>query len=172
MKKLNLVLALLLFGSLIYSTAKAQVHVGIGVHFGSPAYYPPAPVVVERAPVYEEHYYRDDDEDDDDDHDHGRRYYYNDYYYLPDVGAYYSVGSRCYYYNNGGGWVSATYLPGAYRSYNWRNVRSYQVHAYRPYLHNDVYVERYGGRHDNGNHYGWYKGRGHEDHGKHRGWDQ
>ncbi|HWZ36147.1 MAG TPA: hypothetical protein VNW51_08320 [Mucilaginibacter sp.] len=167
MKKLNLTLALLLFGSLIYNKAKAQVHVGIGLNFGSPVYYAPAPVVVERAPVYEEHYYKDDD--DDEDEDHGRRYYYNDYYYMPDVDAYYSVGRRCYYYNNGGAWVSATYLPGAYRNYSWRTARRYEVHAYRPYLHNVVYREKFGGRHDNGNHNGWYK-HGHEDRGEHRGW--
>lgn len=163
MKKLNLTLALLLFGSLIYNTAKAQIHVGIGLHFGGgPVYYAPAPVVVERAPVYDERYYREDDNDD-------RRYYYNNYYYLPDIEAYYSVGRHCYYYNNGSAWVSATYLPGAYRNYSWRTARRYQIHGYRPYLHNVVYREKFGGRHDNGNHNGWYK-HGHEDHGQHRGW--
>jgi len=163
MKKLNLTLAILL-GSLICGTAKAQVHVGIGLHFGSPVYYAPAPVVVERAPVY----YRDDDEDDD--YDGGRRYY-NDYYYMPDVEAYYSVGRHCYYYNNGNAWVSATYLPGPYRNYSWRTSRRYAIHAYRPYLRNVVYREKFGGRHDNGNHNGWYK-HGHEGHGEHRGWDR
>lgn len=80
------------------------------------------PVVVEHAPVYDA-----------------------DYYYLPDVGAYYSVSNNCYYYQDGGAWISATYLPGVYRNYDWRNERHFAVNEGRPYLHNDLYRTRFGG---------------------------
>lgn len=69
----------------------------------------------------------------------------NDYYYLPEVDAYYSVGEEQYYYNDGYSWVSAAYLPGAYRNYNWRTVRRFEVNAYRPYMNHRVYRERYHG---------------------------
>lgn len=162
MKKLVLMLTIALF-SLIFTRAKAQVHVGIGLHFGGYPVYAPAPVVVRRVPVYDDdRCYREDredeDEDEDDDYRHGYNEYYhndnyyNDYYYLPDVEAYYNVGRHCYYYNNGGAWVSATYLPGAYHSYNWRAARRYEIHAYRPYMHDVVYRERFGG---NRGHHNW-----------------
>jgi len=69
----------------------------------------------------------------------------NDYYYLPEVDAYYSVGEEQYYYNDGYSWVSAAYLPGAYRNYNWRTARRYEVNAYRPYMNHRVYRERFHG---------------------------
>ena len=185
MKKLMLMLAIALV-SLMFTSAKAQVHVGIGLHFGGYPVYAPAPVVVRQVPVYDEDdrcYRRDnEDEDDDDDHHHchhnysynyypSNDYSYNDYYYLPDAEAYYNVGRHCYYYNNGGAWVSATYLPGVYHNYSWRTARRYQIHAYRPYMHDVVYRERfggYGGHHNwnNRNHgYGYYNSsRGHNQH--------
>ncbi|WP_214070289.1 hypothetical protein [Mucilaginibacter sp. dw_454] len=70
----------------------------------------------------------------------------DDYYYLPDVDAYYSVPEHAYYYNNGDNWVSAAYLPGEYRNYDWRAARHYEVRAPRPFLRADMYRERYSGR--------------------------
>lgn len=117
---------------MFYNNASAQIRVRLGVHFGLPRVYVPARIVV-AAPgpvVYNEPVNYNGDED---------------YYYLPGVDAYYSVTDQCYFYNNGGAWVSAAYLPGAYRDYDWQNVRHYEVRAPRPYLHNDFYRTKFNG---------------------------
>jgi hypothetical protein len=126
MKKIALISAIALSG-LFFNTANAQIHIGFGIHFNTPAVR-----VVAAAPVYTEYTPADD------------------YYYLPDVDAYYSVPERCYYYNNGDNWVTAAYLPGEYRNYDWRSARHYEVRANRPYLNADVYRARY-----RGNAYDW-----------------
>lgn len=122
MKKIALLSAIALSG-LFINSAKAQVF-QIGVQFGGGM----RPVVQASvaAPV-------------------AAVSYVDDYYYLPEVDAYYSLADEEYYYNDGITWVAAPYLPGAYRSYNWRNVRRVEVHAYRPYLNARVYRERYRG---------------------------
>ena len=125
MKKLTILSAIAMSG-LIYSTANAQMSIRVGLHFGTP-------VTVQRAPVYEEPAAVSFDSDD-------------DYYYLPDVGAYYSVSEQCYYYFDGDSWVSAAFLPGEYRDYNWRTARRYEVRAQRPYMHDEIYRSRYRGR--------------------------
>jgi hypothetical protein len=122
MKKLIIMSAIAMSG-FIYNTADAQIGIRVGLHFGTRPIYRPAPVVVEQAPVYDN----------------------NDYYYLPDVNAYYNVDEQCYYYYDGDNWISAEYLPGAYRDYDWRNERHFEVRANRPYMHNDFYRTRYNG---------------------------
>jgi hypothetical protein len=124
MKKIALISAIALSG-LFYNTASAQI--SFGIHINTPAVR-----VVAATPVYTEYTPADD------------------YYYLPEVDAYYSVAERCYYYNDGDDWVSAAYLPGEFRNYNWRNARYYEVRARRPYLNADIYRERY-----RGNAYNW-----------------
>ncbi|MDB5029681.1 hypothetical protein [Mucilaginibacter sp.] len=119
MKKLALISAIALSG-LFYSTANAQIR--IGLHINTPAVR-----VVAEAPVYANYNNIDD------------------YYYLPDVDAYYSVAEECYYYNDGARWISAAYLPGAYRNYDWRSARRYEVRANRPYFNADMYRARYRG---------------------------
>ncbi len=127
MKKLLFISAIAMSG-LFYNTANAQIRLHVGVHFGG------APIVVsEQAPVvYDDQPVAYNDNND-------------DYYYLPDVDAYYNVGQQCYYYNDGGSWVSAAYLPGAYRDYDWRSCRRYEVRAPRPYMHADFYRNRFNG---------------------------
>src|SRR5579872_4421599 len=141
MKRLILIPAIALSG-MFYNNANAQIRVHLGVNFGVPGVYVPARVVVAaHAPVvYNEPATYDGDDD---------------YYYLPDVDAYYSVNDQCYFYNNGGAWVSAAYLPGAYRDFDWRNVRHYEVRAPRPYLHNDFYRTKFNGVAFNGQ---WNRG--------------
>ena len=139
MKKLIILSAIAMSG-LVYNTANAQIGLHIGLHFGqghvayaaAPVVVEQAPVVVEQAPVYEQAapVYNDNSDD---------------YYYLPDVDAYYDVNDQCYFYNDGDNWVSAAYLPGAYRDYDWRNARRYEVRAPRPFMHNDFYRSRYNG---------------------------
>jgi hypothetical protein len=128
MKKLTILSAIALSG-LIYNTADAQIRVSLGLHFAT------RPVVVQQQPVYEESPVNYDAAD--------------NYYYLPDVDAYYNVNEEAYYYNDGDRCVSAAYLPGSYRNYDWRSARRYEVHASRPYMHNEVYRSRYSGSADN-----------------------
>jgi len=152
MKKLVLIAAIVISG-VWYNTANAQIRVHVGLNFGYPrAYVParvvvaqPAPAVCEQPANYNEDVsYNDAD----------------DYYYLPDVDAYYNVPNQCYYYNNGGAWVSSAYLPGAYRDYDWRSVRHYEVRAPRPFMHNDFYRAKFNGVAFNGR----WNDRGYDNH--------
>ena len=132
MKKIALISAIAISGLLFNNKADAQIRIHLGLNFAPrPVVYDqPAPVVYDQPADYNEPTNYDGDED---------------YYYLPDVDAYYSVPNECYYYNNGSSWVSATYLPGAYRDYDWRTARRYEVRAPRPFMHADYYRARYNG---------------------------
>jgi len=143
MKRLILIAAMVMSG-ICYNAANAQIRVHVGLNFGYPRAYVPARVVVAQpAPVvYEQPANYNEDASYNDNAD--------DYYYLPDVDAYYSVPNQCYYYNNGDNWVSAAYLPGAYRDYDWRSARHYEVRAPRPFMHNDFYRARFNGAAFNG----------------------
>jgi len=132
MKKLAILSAIALSG-LIYNTASAQIRINFGLHIRPVYARYHAPVVVEE-PVYQEPVQVYDDSNDD------------DYYYLPEVDAYYNVNAGCYYYNNGDNWVSAAYLPGAYRNYDWRSARRYEVREHRPFTRADFYRSRFNGR--------------------------
>ena len=125
MKK-SVILSAILFGSLVYNSASAQISVHIG--FGIPArrVYVPAPQPVE---VYDNNDFDNSD----------------DYYYLPEVEAYYSVPRHCYYYQDGGRWISAAYLPGAYRNYDWRTARRFEIRGSRPYMRHEAYRSKWGG---------------------------
>ncbi|MBS7563142.1 hypothetical protein KHS38_01880 [Mucilaginibacter sp. Bleaf8] len=122
MRKL-FVTMILAAGSLMYKNAEAQVGVSVGFNIGpvSVQLHKPAAVV------------------------------YDDFYYMPDVEAYYSVPENVYYYMDGDEWISAPCLPGAYRDYNWRNVRHYEVRAERPFRNHDYYRSRFGGFDRNSN---------------------
>jgi hypothetical protein len=142
MKKL-IILSAIAAGGLFYTNkanAQISIHLGINVPVRH-VYVAPRPVVVEETPVY--------DEDGNIPAD-----YSDDYYYLPEVEAYYSVPNHCYYYNNGSAWISAAFLPGAYRNYNWRTAVRYEVRSPRPYLHHDIYRSRWGGYAGNRNNWG------------------
>ncbi|HEX3384814.1 MAG TPA: hypothetical protein VHS53_06490 [Mucilaginibacter sp.] len=125
MKKLLLISAIAMSG-MLYNTANAQVRLHVGVNLGFPRVVVTAPAPV----VYNEPANYDGNEN---------------YYYLPDADAYYSVHNQCYYYNDGDAWVSATYLPGAYRDYNWSSMRHYEVRAPRPYYNDDFYRTKFNG---------------------------
>lgn len=133
MKKLVLLSAIAISG-LFYNTANAQIRIHLGINlFPHHIYVRPAVVDVQSAPVvYEDNGPADYDSND-------------DYYYLPDVNAYYNVAQQCYYYNDGDNWISCAYLPGEYRNYDWMHARRFEVRAPRPYLHNDLYMNRYHG---------------------------
>jgi len=142
MKKLIILSAITVSG-LFYNTANAQIrfHLGISLAPRRVVYVQqPAPVVVEQQPVYEQPAPAYDDQAQAYDDTN------NDYYYLPDVDAYYDVNAQCYYYNDGDNWISAAYLPGEYRDYDWRSARRYEIRAPRPFIHADFYRSHYNGR--------------------------
>ena len=128
------IISALALSGFAFNSASAQVHVSVGFNLGGP-------VVVQRPVAV-----------------------YDDYYYLPEVDAYYSVGENLYYYNNGYAWVSAVYLPGAYRNYSWRDVHRVQIHANRPYMNHTVYRTRY-----SGNQFDW---RRYDNRNDNRDWDR
>ncbi|MFD0764956.1 hypothetical protein ACFQZI_08820 [Mucilaginibacter lutimaris] len=133
MKK-SVILSAILFGSLVYNSAQAQISVHIGFNIPARRVYVPAPPP-QPVMVY------DNDEFDDSD----------EYYYLPEVEAYYSIPRHCYYYQDGGRWISAAYLPGAYRNYDWRTATRYEIRGRRPYFRHDEYRNRWGGNYDRKN---------------------
>jgi hypothetical protein len=129
MKKIYLLSAMVLAG-LFANKAQAQISVHIGLNLPVRHVYVPAP--------QPEVIYNDDFDDSD------------DYYYLPEVEAYYSIPLNCYFYNDGGRWIRAQYLPGAYRNYDWRSARRFEVRGRRPYMNHDVYRGRWGGNPNRG----------------------
>lgn len=133
MKKLIILSAIAASGLFYAKTANAQISIHLGFNIPVRHVYVPAPqpVVVQDEPVYDD--------------DNVPADYNDDYYYLPEVEAYYCVPRHCYYYNDGSSWVSAAYLPGAYRNYNWRTAVRYEVRAPRPYMRHDFYRSRWGG---------------------------
>lgn len=80
-------------------------------------------------------------------------YDYVNYYYLPDIDCYYDVDLSLFYYFDHGRWISAHYLPYAYRHYdlygmykvvlNMRDPWRYHYNHYRDYA-------RYRGYHNQG----------------------
>lgn len=66
-----------------------------------------------------------------------------DYYYLPDIQTYYYVPQRQFIYMDGGRWMFAASLPTYYRSYDLYNGYKVAVTEPRPYLHDNIYRERY-----------------------------
>ena len=131
MKK-SIILSAILVSGLVYNKANAQISIHVGLHIPVRHVYIPPPQPVQ---VYDNDGYDDND----------------DYYYLPEVEAYYSVERGCYYYQDGGLWVSAAYLPGAYRNYDWRSARRFEVRGRRPFMNHDVYRNRWGGNPNRGN---------------------
>lgn len=162
MKKL-VILSAIAAGSLFVTRASAQVSIHFGINIPVRRVYvptpPPPPPPVVQEPVY------DDDEYD------APVNCNDDYYYLPEVEAYYNVGAGCYYYNDGSRWVSCSYLPGAYRYYNWRTAVRYEVRAPRPYLHHDIYRSRWGGWNGDRNNWGHRFDRMNTDRYAYRGYD-
>ena len=141
MKRIALISAIAISGLLYNNSAEAQIRIRLGLNLGPrPVVYAPARVVVAQPAEYCEPTNYDGDED---------------YYYLPEVDAYYSVPEQCYYYNDGGQWISAEYLPGAYRDYDWRSARRFEVRAPRPFMHDEYYRARYNGVAFNGH---WDRG--------------
>ena len=89
------------------------------------------------------------------------------YYYLPDIETYYDVPAKRYIYFRNGVWTRSTSLPYRYRTYNLSKGRTVYLTDYKgktPYVFYKQHKVKYVGKkwkangHDNGNHYGNYKG--------------
>lgn len=120
MKKTVLMFAIL-FSTLLYKTAEAQISVNLGVNIGSqPAWGPVG-------------------------------YDYVDYYYLPDIDIYYDVPNHQYVYLNNNVWVRSRVLPARYASYNIYNGYKVVINEREPWRRADVIRTKYKGykgRHD------------------------
>lgn len=66
------------------------------------------------------------------------------YYYLPDIDAYYYVPDHQFIYRSRNRWIYANALPPSYGRFNLYNGYKVVVNEPKPYLHNDVYREKYG----------------------------
>jgi hypothetical protein len=74
-----------------------------------------------------------------------------EYYYLPDIEVYYSVPLHKYFYFERGRWIGRSSLPFRYREYNLYHSYKVVINEPRPYLHHELYRDRYAsfkGRHD------------------------
>ncbi|HEY6902215.1 MAG TPA: hypothetical protein VI233_16275 [Puia sp.] len=70
-------------------------------------------------------------------------YEHVDYYYMPDIDAYYYVPRHQYIYLDGGRWIFAAALPPRFASYDVYRGYKVVVNEPRPYLHPQIYRERY-----------------------------
>jgi hypothetical protein len=147
MKKIILGAVILFAFAVAAKNSQAQVKVGVNINIGSQPVWGPV------------------------------GYDYVDYYYLPDIDAYYYVPERQFIYLSNGRWIFASSLPVAYRHYDLYSGYKVVINEPRPYLHPNVFRERYARykgkmneqvsiRHDNGNHNGWNKHEGKHGHGK------
>ncbi len=66
-----------------------------------------------------------------------------DYYYMPEHDVYYDVARKQFVYSNGSEWVFDSKLPAKYGNVNLYNTYKAVVNEPRPYLHDDVYREKY-----------------------------
>lgn len=159
MKKILLTAVVLI--SCLAFRAEAQIHISLGLNIGSQPDWGPVG------------------------YDHA------EYYYMPDIDTYYDVPNHQYVYLESGRWVRAAVLPSRYRfdPYNsykvvinepspWLRATTYRA-KYRGYRgrrdqvlirdsREDKYRNHWNG-HDNGNHNGWYKDKGHGNEGHDRG---
>jgi hypothetical protein len=160
MKKIILTITILFALTVSTHKAQAQVSVGVNVNIGSQPVWGPV------------------------------GYDYVEYYYMPDIDVYYFVPRHQYVYLSGSNWVFSVSLPVRYRYYDVYSGYKVVINEPRPYLHANVFRERYArykGRknsqviirnsdepkyyvvkghpkygHDNGNHNGAFKnGNGH-----------
>lgn len=108
------ILTILFFSIAIYQPTHAQVRVGVNINIGNQPTWGPV------------------------------GYDYVDYYYLPDIDAYYSVPRHQFIYPEGNQWIFASTLPPRYRGYDLYNGYKVVINEPTPYLHADIYRQRYG----------------------------
>ena len=112
MKKFLLATTLII-GSVIYTSADAQVRVSFYANIGNQPQWGPA------------------------------GYDYAQFYYLPDLDMYYDVQARQFVYADRGRWVYATALPVNYRNYDLYGGYKVVINDQRPFMRHDVYRNQY-----------------------------
>jgi hypothetical protein len=113
MKKIILAITILFTLTVSTHKAQAQVSVGVNVNIGSQPVWGPV------------------------------GYDYVQYYYMPDIDVYYFVPRHQYVYLSGGNWVFSLSLPVRYRYYDVYSGYKVVINEPRPYLHANVFRERY-----------------------------
>lgn len=76
-------------------------------------------------------------------------YNYAAFYYFPDINIYYNVNQGLFHYPYRGGWVSARYLPMAYRNYDLYGLYKVVLTDNNPWYFNQRHMHDY--RHFRGN---------------------
>lgn len=76
-------------------------------------------------------------------------YDYVSYYYFPDINVYYNVNHELFYFPYRGRWMSARYLPSAYRSYDLYGLYKVVIVDNDPWRFNNRHINDY--RHFRGN---------------------
>lgn len=112
MKKVLLATTLFI-GSMICTSADAQVRVSINANIGNQPLWGPA------------------------------GYDYAGFYYLPDLDMYYDVQARMFLQFNRGRWIYTTALPVRYRNYDLYGGYKVVINDYKPFLRHDVYRNQY-----------------------------
>jgi len=72
-----------------------------------------------------------------------------DYYYMPEIDTYYDIPHRQFIYFQGNNWVTASSLPYQYRDYDLNRGFKVAINENRPYMHGDVYRNRYSSYYNN-----------------------
>lgn len=70
-------------------------------------------------------------------------YDYVGYYYFPDIDCYYDVNLQLFYFLDRGRWVSARYLPYAYRNYNLYNMYKVVLNVNNPWRYHSAHYRDY-----------------------------
>ncbi len=76
-------------------------------------------------------------------------YNYVSFYYFPDINVYYNVNQGLFHYPRGGRWISARYLPVAYRNYDLYGLYKVVLTDNNPWRFNQRHIIDY--RHFRGN---------------------
>jgi len=71
-------------------------------------------------------------------------YDYVGYYYFPDIDCYYDVNLGMFYYMNRGRWISARYLPYAYRHYDLYSIHKVVLNVRDPWRYHRTHYRDYG----------------------------
>lgn len=70
-------------------------------------------------------------------------YDYVGYYYFPDIDCYFDVNLGMFYYFNRGRWISARYLPPAYRHYDLYGIHKVVLNVRDPWRYHHVHRRDY-----------------------------
>lgn len=70
-------------------------------------------------------------------------YDYVGYYYFPDIDCYYDVNLGMFYYMNRGRWISARYLPYAYRHYDLYGLYKVVLNVRDPWRYHQTHYRDY-----------------------------